>query len=181
MLKKVFLSLAAIFCVVGMLFIGCSNEISSEKNLSFLLSQNANVNDSNLEYGTIEIVTGSDSRALDVSTITSATVTVSGFGMDDVQGTNVNLSNGAGSATISNIPVGSNRVVTVKSNIDGAVIRGVCNVVSGDNNQCTVNWDSTAVANVFYYLIKANADVSFIESSDFSSKIPDVHASLFNA
>ena len=181
MLKKVFLSLAAIFCVVGMLFIGCSNEISSEKNLSFLLSQNANVNDSNLEYGTIEIVTGSDSRALDVSTITSATVTVSGFGMDDVQGTNVNLSNGAGSATISNIPVGSNRVVTVKSNIDGAVIRGVCNVVSGDNNQCEVNWDSTAVANVYYCLIKANADVSSIESSSFSSKIPSVHASLFNA
>ncbi len=180
MIKKCVIKAAFAMVALSMLsFIGCNNSLSDSNDVAYLLASQKSVNSS--EYGTIEIVTGSDSRALDVSTITSATVTVCGYGMDDVQGTNVNLSNGSGTAKISNIPVGSNRVVTVKSNIDGAVIRGVCNVVSGESNQCTVDWDSTAVANVFYYLIKANADVSSIESSDFSSKIPDVHASLFNA
>lgn len=133
-----------------------------------------------VQYGSITISTA-DSRALDVSTITSATVTVSGYGMTDVQGTNVNLANGAGSAKISGIKVGKNRVVTVKSNVDGAVIRGVCNVDAKDDNACTVNWASTAVANVYYNLIKAGADVSSIEQSAFSAKIPNVHACLFKA
>ena len=166
---------------VLLLSVSCSDNIS-EKNdaLDFLVTANA-IHNSSSEYGTIEIVTGSNSRALDVSTITSATVTVSGYDMDDVQGTDVSLANGSGTAKISGIKVGTNRVVTIKSNIDGAVIRGVCNVSSGESNQCEVNWDSTAVANVYYCLIKANADVSSIESSSFSSKIPSVHASLFNA
>lgn len=153
-------ALAASFVLLG-----CSNSLGS---------------DSDSAYGSISIV--SKARALDTSTITSAVVTVSGSGMSDVLAENVTLiGNGAGTATISGIKTGNNRVVTVKSNVDGAVMRGVCNVAPGDNNQCFVDWDSTAVASVFYYLIKANADVSSIESSSFSSKIPSVHASLFNA
>ena len=149
----------------NLVLLGCSNSLGS---------------DSDSAYGSISIV--SKARALDTSTITSAVVTVSGSGMSDVLAENVVLTgNGAGTATISGIKTGNNRVVTVKSNIDGAVMRGVCNVAPGDNNQCFVDWDSTAVASVFYYLIKANADVSSIESSSFSSKIPSVHASLFNA
>ena len=166
---------------VLLLSVSCSDNIS-EKNdaLDFLVTANA-IHNSSSEYGTIEIVTGSNSRALDVSTITSATVTVSGYDMDDVQGTDVNLANGSGTAKISGIKVGTNRVVTIKSNIDGAVIRGVCNVSSGESNQCEVNWNTTAVANVYYNLIKAGEDVTLIESSSFSSKIPSVHASLFDA
>ena len=149
----------------SLVFLGCSNSLGS---------------DSDSAYGSISIV--SKARALDTSTITSAVVTVSGSGMSDVLAENVVLTgNGAGTATIYGIKTGNNRVVTVKSNVDGAVMRGVCNVAPGDNNQCFVDWDSTAVASVFYYLIKANADVSSIESSSFSSKIPSVHASLFNA
>ena len=179
MIKKILVKAAAAALAVGMLsFFSCSDSLNENNNMAYLLA--SKTAEESVQYGSITISTG-DSRALDVSTITSATVTVSGYGMTDVQGTNVNLSNGSGSATISNIPVGNNRVVTVKSNVDGAVIRGVCNVEAKDNNACTVNWASTAIANVYYYLIKANADVSSIESSSFSSKIPSVHASLFNA
>ena len=164
-----------------LLSVSCSDNIS-EKNdaFDFLVTANAIHNSSSEKYGTITLVS-SNSRALDVSTITSATVTVSGYDMDDVQGTDVNLANGSGTAKISGIKVGTNRVVTVKSNVDGAVIRGVCNVASGDNNECEVNWETTAVANVYYNLIKSGDDVSSIESSAFSSKIPSVHASLFDA
>ena len=180
MIKKCVIKAAFAMVALSMLsFVGCNNSLSDSNDVAYLLASQKSVNSS--EYGTIEIVTGSNSRALDVSTITSATVTVSGNGMDDVQGTDVNFANGSGTAKISGIKVGTNRVVTVKSNIDGAVIRGVCNVVSGESNQCEVNWETTAVANVYYYLIKSNADVSSIESSSFSAKIPEVHACLFKA
>lgn len=181
MLKSVrqrVLSLMAAAAVLG--FLGCSNELS-EKSSLLLLNEIQN-NQSNVQYGSIKIVSDSDSRALDVSTITSAKVTVSGYGMEDLTATNVSLSNGSGSATISGIKAGKNRVVTVKSNIDGAVIRGVVNVEAGENNKCRVNWASTAVANVYYNLIKSGTDVSNIEASDFSAAIDTtVHASLIDA
>ncbi|MBQ1628282.1 MAG: starch-binding protein [Treponema sp.] len=167
--------------ILALALFSCSDSLSEKNNaLDFLVTANAIHNSSSEDYGSITLVS-SDSRSLDVSTITSATVTVSGYGMDDVQGTDVNLSNGSGTAKISGIKVGTNRVVTVKSNVDGAVIRGVCNVASGDNNECEVNWNTTAVANVYYNLIKSGDDVSSIESSAFSTKIPSVHASLFDA
>lgn len=181
MLKSVrqkVLSLMAAAAVLG--FLGCSNELS-EKSSLLLLNEIQN-NQSNVQYGSIKIVSDSDSRALDVSTITRAEVTVSGYGMEDLTATNVSLSNGSGSAKIGGIKVGKNRVVTVKSNIDGAVIRGVVNVEAGENNECRVNWASTAVANVYYNLIKSGTDVSNIEASDFSAAIDTtVHASLINA
>lgn len=181
MLKSVrqkVLSLMAAAAVLG--FLGCSNELS-EKSSLLLLNEIQN-NQSNVQYGSIKIVSDSDSRALDVSTITRAEVTVSGYRMEDLTATNVSLSNGSGSAKIGGIKVGKNRVVTVKSNIDGAVIRGVVNVEAGENNECRVNWASTAVANVYYNLIKSGTDVSNIEASDFSAAIDTtVHASLIDA
>ena len=180
MIKTFLIKAAAAALAVGMLsFFGCSDSLNENNNMSYLLA--SKTAEESVKYGSITISTG-DSRALDVSTITSATVTVSGYGMDDVQGTDVNLANGAGSAKISGIKVGKNRVVTVKSNVDGAVIRGVCNVDAKDDNACTVNWASTAVANVYYNLIKSRTDVSNIEASAFSSAIDTtVHASLINA
>lgn len=178
-MKKFFVMLFT--SILALALFSCSDSLSEKNNaLDFLVTANAIHNSSSEDYGSITLVS-SDSRSLDVSTITSATVTVSGYGMDDVQGTDVNLSNGSGTAKISGIKVGTNRVVTVKSNVDGAVIRGVCNVASGDNNECEVNWNTTAVANVYYNLIKSGDDVSTIESSAFSTKIPSVHASLFDA
>ena len=134
-----------------------------------------------VEYGSITI-NGSDSasRALDVSTITSATVTVSGYGMEDIVKNDVEILGGkACGVTIEKIPVGR-RVITVKSNVDGAVMRAVCDIATGSNS-VTVNWASTAVGNVYYNLIKGGTDVSALAASVFSGKIPTVHASLFDA
>ena len=141
---------------------GCANSISSGSGEA-------------VEYGSIEVVSGesvaSDSRALDVSSLTTATVTVSGYGMQDVSKKDVAITAGAGTVAISGIPAGNNRVVNGESNVTGAVIRAVCTVEAGKSTSVAVDWDSTAVASVFYYLIKSGIDVSSIESSSFSSKI----------
>ena len=133
-----------------------------------------------VEYGSITINgSESSSRALDVSTITSATVTVSGYGMEDIVKNDVEILGGKAGVTIEKIPVGR-RVITVKSNVDGAVMRAVCDIAAGSNS-VSVNWKSTAVGNVYYNLIKGGTDVSALEASVFSGKIPSVHASLFDA
>ncbi len=134
-----------------------------------------------VQYGSLRVVQDSGSRALDVSTISTATVTVSGSGMTKITKSNVQVSDGTGQFTIEKIPVGKNRVVTVASNVSGAVIRAVCDINANDENSCPVSWGTTKVANVYYYLVDNGADVSEISASSFESKIPDVHASLFDA
>lgn len=146
-----------------------------------LVDTNVSRNESQ-EYGSIIIgETDSGERSLDVSTLTSATVTVSGYGMSDITQTDVAISGGKANATIKNIPVGTNRVVTVKSNVDGVTIRAVCDVKAGENS-VNVTWSTTAVGNIFYRLIKKGSDVSSIEKTAFDSVIDDsVHASLIDA
>ncbi|MBQ5471913.1 MAG: hypothetical protein IIT58_07925, partial [Treponema sp.] len=121
-------------------------------------------------------------RSLDVSEITSATVKVSGYGFADITGT-VTLGDGTGTgtATVTGIPVGR-RVVTVTSNVTGAVLRAVVDVQSG-SNPVIVTWNTTAVGNVYYYLIKsAKKEIENIEVSAFSSAIDTtVHPALIDA
>lgn len=177
MIKRFLIKAAAAALAVGMLsFFGCSDSLNENNNMAYLLA--SKTAEESVQYGSITI---NGSRSIDVSTLTSATVTVSGYDMDDIEQENVDIVGGLGYATIRGIKVGKNRVVTVKSNIDGAVMRGVCDVEARDDNACIVNWASTAVANVYYYLTKAGTDVSSIEESSFSSKIPEVHACLFKA
>lgn len=145
---------------------------------------NTNPN-ADVKYGSISIASeescSKDSRALDIDTLTSAQVIVSGYGIQDIN-TNATLTEGKGSTTITRIPVGR-RVVTVKSNVSGAVIRAVCDVQENKTTEVTVNWSSTAIGNVYYYLIKsANKEISGIELSAFSSAIDTtVHPSLIDA
>ncbi|WP_294428106.1 alpha-amylase family glycosyl hydrolase [uncultured Treponema sp.] len=163
-----------IFAALSFSFISCANLIESNR-----------VAESSTEYGSITINGGktadSESRRIDVSTITSATVIVSGYGMQDMVKNNVTISSGQGSVTIDNIPVGR-RVVTVQSNVTGVVIRGYADVVaSATPTSCTVNWETTKIATVYYELIESCSEVAGIDSASFSSKIPDVGSSLFNA
>lgn len=178
MLRKIFLSLVAGFCVFSAVM-GCSNEISSQNDLLLVLAHSESGKKGAVEYGSISI---ESTRALDVSEITSATVTVSGYGISDISGNvNLNAGEGSGSAAVSGIPVGR-RVVTVTSNVTGAVLRKVVDVKAG-SNQVTVNWASTAVGNVYYYLIKTKkVEIANIDESAFSSAIDtSVHASLVDA
>ncbi|MDY5765000.1 MAG: hypothetical protein SPK10_09435, partial [Treponema sp.] len=92
-MQKHFMKVAAVLSLSFLVFFfGCSNVLSNSENDS-------------VEYGSISI---SSSRALDVSTLTSANVTVSGWGMTDISKSSVSIKNGAGEIQIDNIPVGKN-------------------------------------------------------------------------
>lgn len=174
-MKKIIKNVVAGFALctaLSLSLVSCANFTDSDSDSYSIVKS--------VEYGSITINgSESSSRALDVSTITSATVTVSGYGMEDIVKNDVEISEGKAGVTIEKIPVGR-RVVTVKSNVDGAVMRAVCDIAAGSNS-VTVNWASTAVGNVYYNLIKGGTDVSALEASVFSRKIPTVHASLFDA
>ena len=155
---------------------GCSDLIS--------VSENGGTEKPEIQYGSLVLGGVDSSRALDVSEITSATVSVCGSGIEadiskEVEGISGGISSGV---TIENIPAGKNRVVSVKSNLDGAVIRALVDIEAGKTASCQVSWATSAVANVFYSLIKTeNLDVSSIKTTAFDSYIPKVHASLVNS
>ena len=169
------------------LALGCALTFALGSTLFSCADITSSASDSNqfssIEYGSLSICDGlaESARALDISTLTSATVTVSGYGMSDITKTDVSITNGASSASIENIPVGNNRVVTVKSNVDGATLRAVCDI-KGVKNTVTINWSTTALGNVFYNLIKKGTNVAEIAKTAFDSAIDkSVHASLIDA
>ena len=158
-------------------FFSCSNDLSDSKNLLLLQSSG-----SNSEYGTIVVGKSDyDSRKLGTSDVANATVTVSGYGMDEVTGT-VNPDSGklTGKVTVEKVPTGKNRVISISSG--KATIRELIpEVKSGTNSIDDVTWDTTVLGSIYYYLIKAGINVSGIDSSAFSSAIPtDVHACFVN-
>ncbi len=178
-MKKIKILFAAISVALFSLA-GCSNLIEESDSNSY----------SQKKYGSISIVQDSEkelqaSRAIDVDTLKTSTVTVSGAGMDDIVKENVAISGGKGSFSVENILVGKNRIVTVKSNVDGAVIRALADVNEGTGNTVSVSWSTTALANVYYELLKAGVNISTYgdaEKDAIQKMIPkDTHASLVNA
>ena len=168
-MQKHFMKVAAVLSLSFLVFFfGCSNVLSNSENDS-------------VEYGSICI---SSSRALDVSALTSANVTVSGWGMNDITKTSVAIQDGAGSFQIDNIPAGKNRIVTVKSNVDGALIRAIVDVSPNVENPVSVTWNTTPLASVYYNLLKSSNDISGFgetEKTKIASMIPEgVHPSLID-
>lgn len=169
-MQKHFMKIAAVLSLsVLAFFFGCSNTLSNSENDS-------------VEYGSISIV--KDGRALDVSDLTSATVTVSGWGMTDISKSSVSIQNGAGEIQIDNIPVGKNRIVSVKSNVDGALIRQIVDISANAVTPVSVTWSSTPLASVYYSLLKSSYDISGFgetENTKIASMIPEgVHPSLID-
>ncbi len=174
-MKKSFYAFLALIASC-LAFFGCSNQLEDNGSV-LLLSQLSN--SKAVEYGSLTI--GDDSRALDVSELTEATITVYGSGMTPVSASGkVEIMSGRASATVERIPVGANRVVEVRSNVDGAVLYAVTNIKSGTNST-TVNWNTTALGAVYYNLIQKGTDVSSISASILEAAIPSVHGSLVDS
>ena len=156
------------FSALAFAFFGCSN-IAMDKQSD------------NVEYGSI-IVNGS--KALDVDEITSATVTITGPGMQELS-KSVPVSAGTGTFVFEEVPTGKNRIVTVKGNTNGAQLRAIVDVEAGKTNSVQVTWATTALGNVFYYLNKKGTDIR--EISDISAietaikSAGSVHAALVDA
>ena len=133
------------FSALAFAFLGCSN-IAMDKSSD------------NVEYGSI-IVNGS--KALDIDAITSATVTITGSGMKELS-TTAAVAKGTGTFVFNEVPVGKNRIVTVKGNTDGAQLRAIIDVEAGKTNSVQVTWATTALGNVFHYLNKKGTDIGAI-------------------
>ena len=174
-MKKSFYAFLALIASC-LAFFGCSNQLEDNGSV-LLLSQLSN--SKAVEYGSLTI--GDDSRALDDSELTEATVTVYGSGMTPVSASGkVEIMSGRASATVERIPVGTNRVVEVRSNVDGAVLYAVTDIKSGTNST-TVNWNTTALGAVYYNLIQKGTDVSSISANILEAAIPSVHGSLVDS
>lgn len=175
-LTKTILKLTSVAALFGIFaFASCTNAL--EDKTASLNSVSG--------YGSLKLVKENNAKALDMADLTSATVTVSGYGMDDIIKPEIGISGGTGSAQIDGIPVGKNRIVTVKSNLDGALLRALVNIDEGDENTVSVTWNTTALANVYFSLLKnQKIDISSYESTEktaIQAMIPDVHPSLVNA
>lgn len=116
-------------------------------------------------------------RALNVSDIKTARITVSGYGMTDVSSSEFSISNGKGNATVENIPVGKNRVITVTGfsdysgteKIDDAVLRAVVNIEPGENEIDEINWTTSRKGYVYNALLEGGIDISSLSETEISA------------
>lgn len=143
-------------------FTGCNSEILNGSK--------------NQEYGNLVISNKSDALAVDVSSIKSTKVVVSGSGIlagMEPSSELVNVEDGKASVNVYNIPVGKNRIVTCQAydsssnEIKSCVLRAVTYIKSG-NNTVYVGWDTTALGNVFNALNIKGYDVSSVNQDDIN-------------
>ena len=156
--------ISSLLLISSIFFASCKTDILEQK-------------DDSVEYGSLVV---NDNRAIAIDELTEAFVTVTGYGMDELSQT-VGISNGKGSFQFDKVPAGKNRIVTVKSNVDGIVMRNIVDVEPAKVNSVTVNWDSTALGNVFYYLNKDKVDITKVDAATIKTAIPNVHACYVDA
>ena len=156
--------ISSLLLISSIFFASCKTDILEQK-------------DDSVEYGSLVV---NNNRAIAIDELTEAFVTVTGYGMDELSQT-VGISNGKGSFQFDKVPSGKNRIVTVKSNVDGIVMRNIVDVEPAKVNSVTVNWDSTALGNVFYYLNKDKVDITKVDAATIKTAIPNVHACYVDA
>ena len=179
-LKKKYLSFVGVLCLFG-IFVGfsaCTNllEERSEAESPGALGS-VSINDAN--------------RAVFVDDISYAVATVTGTGIkagSEPSGKS-DISGGKGTLSVSGIPAGKNRIVTVQAfnkdgKINGVTMRAICDIKVGENTSVSVNWSSTALGNIFAQLLARGKDLSAVSKDDIAkikAAIPaDVSAPFVN-
>ena len=174
-LKKFLLALVA----SALLLSGCSNSLDERSD---------SAEDS--AVGSISVNSG-DSRAIFADDISYAIATVTGTGINagSAPSGKSDISGGKGTLSVSGIPAGKNRIVTVQAfnkdgKINGVTMRAICDIKVGENTSVSVNWSSTALGNIFAQLLASGKDLSAVSSADIAkikAAIPtDVSAPLVN-
>ncbi|MDE6244062.1 MAG: hypothetical protein K2M50_00215 [Treponemataceae bacterium] len=139
-----------------LLLFGCSNTLSDSQ-----------------ETGSL-VIGKSDGRALDVNTIKTAKVTITG---NDSNGGKIapitenviGISGGVGSFIINGIPIGKNRIVTVEGldddgrPIDGAVLRAVVDINAGHNTLDKITWVTSRKGYVYNALFENGVNISEVK------------------
>lgn len=157
---------------------GCSNSLDERSDSSENPSAVGSV-----------FVNDGDSRAIFVDGIVSAVATVTGTGIkngSEPTGRS-DVSAGKGTLSVSGIPAGKNRIITVQAynsdgKINGVTMRAVCDVKAGENTSVSVNWASTALGNVFAELHSLGKDLSSVDIAKIKAAVPaDVSSPFVNA
>lgn len=134
-------------------------------------------------------VNDGDSRAIFADGIVYAVATVTGTGIkngSEPTGRS-DVSAGKGTLSVSGIPAGKNRIITVQAynsdgKINGVTMRAICDVKAGENTSVSVNWTSTALGNVFAELHSLGKDLSSVDIAKIKAAVPaDVSSPFVNA
>lgn len=157
---------------------GCSNSLDERSDSSENPSAVGSV-----------FVNDGDSRAIFADGIVSAVATVTGTGIkngSEPTGKS-DVSAGKGTLSVSGIPAGKNRIITVQAynsdgKINGVTMRAICDVKAGENTSVSVNWASTALGNVFAELHSLGKDLSSVDIAKIKAAVPaDVSSPFVNA
>lgn len=157
---------------------GCSNSLDERSDSSENPSAVGSV-----------FVNDGDSRAIFADGIVYAVATVTGTGIkngSEPTGKS-DVSAGKGTLSVSGIPAGKNRIITVQAynsdgKINGVTMRAVCDVKAGENTSVSVNWASTALGNVFAELHSLGKDLSSVNIAKIKAAVPaDVSSPFVNA
>ena len=166
------------------LMLGCENPSTKHANFS-----------PDKTFGSLTVGDDFGSRALQTKEILGAKVSVSGNDFEELSAETSITDGKVSGVTIDRIPTGKNRIVSVQAAakstgitdtdfINGVVMRAVTDIKAGKNT-VDVNWNSTALGNVFYELLLADYDVSGItEAQKISLKDAidsTVHAMLIDS
>lgn len=148
---------------IALLFTGCSNLVEENTEQSS-------------EYGTL--IYGEDIRAINVDSVKTAKVFVTGNGITSpLTSGATKVEKGRGSVTIEKIPVGKNRIVTVRGYSDpnataevvDAVLRAVIDINPGVNNLPLIDWDVSRKGYVYNALFEGGVDISSLSSSEMAA------------
>lgn len=157
---------------------GCSNSLDERSDSSENPSAVGSV-----------FVNDGDSRAIFADGIVSAVATVTGTGIkngSEPTGRS-DVSAGKGTLSVSGIPAGKNRIITVQAynsdgKINGVTMRAICDVKAGENTSVSVNWASTALGSVFAELHSLGKDLSSVNIAKIKAAVPaDVSSPFVNA
>lgn len=172
-IKKFLLVLASAVIIAG-----CSNSLDERSDSSENPSAVGSV-----------FVNDGDSRAIFADGIVYAVATVTGTGIkngSEPTGKS-DVSAGKGTLSVSGIPAGKNRIITVQAynsdgKINGVTMRAICDVKAGEDTSVSVNWASTALGNVFAELHSLGKDLSSVNIAKIKAAVPaDVSSPFVNA
>ena len=177
-------NLKTMMILLSVFLVSCSGELSrgtDSKNQKFA-SIVINKND-------IEASRNLQGRALDINAkITKARISVTSSDMQTPVSQDVTVSNGQGTISISGIPCGKNRIISVTpfdedgtTLLSGWKISSVIDVNEGEN-PVTVNWTTTSKARVYEELSKNKDITSFSveQNESISAAVPQAVAYYVN-
>ena len=177
-------NLKTMMILLSVFLVSCSGELSrgtdskNQKFASILINKNDIETSQNLQ-----------GRALDINAkITKARISVTSSDMQTPVSQDVTVSNGQGTISISGIPCGKNRIISVTpfdedgtTLLSGWKISSVIDVNEGEN-PVTVNWTTTSKARVYEELSKDKDIASFSveQNESISTAVPQAVAYYVN-